>query len=60
MTADDQGKPRNKHHWDSKEREFSILGVETDGRQRNPGYASSLGHFSGTVVFDLFATDYGW
>jgi len=58
--ADDQGKPRNKHHWDSKERASSILGVETDGRQRNPGYASSLGHFSGTVVFDLFATDYGW
>lgn len=58
--ADDQGKPRNTSHWDSKEREFSILGVETNGRQLNPSYVSSLGRFSGTVVFDLFAADYGW
>jgi hypothetical protein len=58
--ADDQGKPRNTSHWDSKEQEFSILGVETDGRRLNPSYVSSLGRFSGTVVFDLFAADYGW
>lgn len=58
--TDDQGKPKNASHWDSKEQEFSILGVETDGRRLNPSYVSSLGRFAGTVVFDLFAADHGW
>lgn len=58
--TDDQGivTPQD-HHWSSRDAEFSILGVETEGRRLNQSHVSSLGQFSGNIVFDLFTADYG-
>lgn len=58
--TDDQGivKPQNQH-WSSRDAQFPVLGVETNGRRLNQSHAPSLGQFSGNVAFDLFAADYG-
>ena len=58
-SADDQGIAKDRPGWSSKDPESSILAVETAGHRLNPSHTPSLGRFSGIVVFDLFAADYG-
>jgi hypothetical protein len=58
-SADDQGISKDRMGWSSKDPESSILAVETGGHRLNPRHTPSLGRFSGTMVFDLFAADYG-
>ena len=43
-----------------RENRYWMLGVFTGGRQVNGSHASTLGPYSGQVLFDLFCNDSGW
>jgi hypothetical protein len=54
------GNPEGGQVWHSRENRYWMLGAFTGGRQVNGSHASTLGPYSGQVLFDLFCNDSGW
>jgi hypothetical protein len=59
-SSDASGNPVGGQVWHSRETRWWMLGVFRGGRQLNQSHISTLGPYSGQVLFDLFCNDSGW
>lgn len=59
-SATAQGDKAGGQVWHSGNGGYWMLGVFRDGQQLNTSHIASLGEFSGSVAFDLYANSSGW
>jgi hypothetical protein len=59
-SANEQGDKAGGQIWHSRNGSYWMLGVFRDGRQLNTSHVASLGEFSGSIAFDLYANSSGW